>query len=107
MHPRVEIREDVMFGQDKPDRSGRSENLSPGGICIISDSCLPQGSSIVIDISVKHTVTDGRETWENITVYGKVVWLDSPPGTYHKMGVEFSRRNEKLHRIYELKKSDL
>lgn len=96
-----------MFGVNKPARSGKSENLSPGGMCIISDSYLPQGSAIVIDISVKHTITDGSETWENITVYGKVAWVDSPPGNYSKMGIEFSSTNEKLHMIYEHKKSEI
>lgn len=95
-----------MFGEDKPDQIGKSQNLSPAGICIISDRALPTHSKIVISINVKHVFSDDNENWENITVYGKVVWVDTPPGIYSVMGVEFDQENEKLVRVYEIIKSE-
>ncbi len=102
-HPRVEIRENVMFGEDKPVYSGKSENISPGGMCIISDRALPTKSNITIIINIRHNSSGDSETWEDITVEGEVVWVDAPPGIYSKMGIKFKKQNDRLTKIYEAK----
>ena len=104
-YPRIEIRENVMFGEDKPVHNGKSENLSPEGMCIISDKVLPPKSNIKININIKHYTAENKETWENITVDGEVVWVDTPPGIYSKMGIKFKQHNDRLIQIYEAKAS--
>ena len=94
-----------MFGEDKPVHNGKSENLSPGGMCIISDKVLPLKSNITININIKHNTAENIETWEDITVDGEVVWVDTPPGIYSKMGIKFKQHNDRLIQIYEAKAS--
>ena len=90
-----------MFGEDKPVYNGKSENLSPGGMCIISEKLLPEGSKIKIIINIKYALSGNDETWKDITVEGEVTWVLTPPGLYSKMGIKFNNHNEKLIQIYE------
>ena len=82
-----------MFGEYKPVHSRKSENLTTEGMCIISDKVLTPKSNIKITINSKHNTAENSETWEDITVDGEVVWVDTPPGIYSKMGIKFKIRN--------------
>ncbi len=96
-----------MFGVDKPIHNGISDNLSPSGMCIISDKVLSPRSNINIIIHVKHSTTENDEIWEDFTVEGEVIWASTPPGIYSKMGIKFNKPNAELLRIYEAKEPSL
>jgi len=104
---RAHFTEKVKFGYDKPIYSGISTDLSPDGMCIISDKALVPESNIIINIYVKMTKTDDAEMWEVITVKGEVIWVKHFPDAPSKMGIRFKESNEELVRIYEAKKPSL
>jgi len=104
LYRRTHFTEKLKFGYDKPLHIGISDNLSPGGMNIISDKALVPLSNIIINIYVKHTTTENDESWEDITVAGIVIWVLTPPGIYSKMGIRFKESYEELVRIYAAKK---
>jgi len=99
-HPRIEIIENVMFGEDKPIHNGISDNLSPGGMSIISDKALVPLSNIIIKIYVKKIAVVNTKKLEIITVEGEVIWVKLLPDAPSMMGIKFNKPNEKLIRIY-------
>jgi len=98
-HPRILKGVTVKFGMDNPIHDGTSYDLSPKGMSIITDKVLPAKSNIIINIYVKHSTTENNESWEDITVEGKVIWVLTPPGIFSKMGIKFNNLNEELFRI--------
>ena len=104
LYKRICFTEKVKFGYDKPIYSGRSINLSPDGVHIISDKALVPLSNIIINIYVKKIKADNTEKIEIITVEGEVIWVKHFPDAPSKMGIRFKESNEELIRIYEAKK---
>jgi len=94
-YKRIYFTEKVKFGNDKPIYDGMSVDVSPDGMNIMSDTALAPKSNIIIKIDT--------DTWGIITVEGEVVWVSSVPDLRSRMGIKFSKRNERLILIYKTK----
>ncbi len=104
LYRRTHFTEKVKFGYDKPIYSGISTDLSPDGMCIISDKALVPESNIIINIHVSRARLVDAEMMEVITVEGEIIWVKHFPDAPSKMGIRFKGSNEELVRIYEAKK---
>ncbi len=103
LYKRIYFTEKVKFGYDKPIYNGISTNLSPDGVCIISDKAFVSLSNIIINIYVKKIKVDNTTKLEIITVEGEVIWVKHFPDAPSKMGIRFKESNEELVRIYNAK----
>ena len=104
LYKRTHFTEKVKFGYDKPIYNGISADLSPDGMCIISDKALVSLSNIIINIYVMKLKVDNTEKLEIITVEGEIIWVKHFPDAPSKMGIRFKESNEELVRIYKAKK---
>ena len=107
LYKRIYFTEKVKFGYDKPIHNGISTDLSPDGMCIISDKALVPESDIIIKIYVKKIKVDNTEKLEIITVKGEVIWVKHFPDAPSKMGIRFKESNDELVRIYVAKRPSL
>jgi len=107
LYRRIYFTEKVKFGYDKPIYNGISTNLSPDGVCIISDKAFVSLSNIIIDIYVKKIKVDNTTKLEIITVEGEVIWVKHFPDAPSKVGIRFKESNEELVRIYVAKRPSL
>ena len=107
LYKRTHFIEKVKFGYDKPIYNGIFTDLSPDGMCIISDKALVPLSNIIIDIYVRSASLVDAEMMEVITVEGEIIWVKHFPDTPSKMGIRFKESNKELVRIYEAKKPSL
>jgi len=106
-HPRILIDEKVNFSTDYPTNEGFTYNLSPNGVSLISDTALPVGSNIKINIYFKRYDTNNAESEEVVTVEGKVVWVSGHSDLPAKMGIKFNKPNPELLRFYMKNEAEL
>ena len=94
-HKRILLGDKVEFGVNDYIFNGKSYDLSPNGISIISENALPVGSKIMIKI---HSDIAGT-----ITVDGEVVWVNSLRNLPSKMGIKITKSYPKLIEVYRTK----
>lgn len=94
-HKRIALGDNVEFGVKDFIFNGKSYDLSPNGISIISEDALAVGSKIIIKI---HSDIAGT-----ITVDGEVIWVNTLRNLPSKMGIKITKTYPKLIEIYRTK----
>jgi hypothetical protein len=85
-HPRYAIGLDVSAAHDGGKVTGRTRDLSRGGLCMLSDDSIPVGKTCEVNLAL---VFSENQFSENMVLPSLCVWCTPIKGGQHQIGFKF------------------
>ncbi|HTM21744.1 MAG TPA: PilZ domain-containing protein [Kofleriaceae bacterium] len=84
--PRFAVEAAVTLRQAEQTASGRTSNVSSGGLCATVDRAMPRGATIDVELAL---VFDEASISEPLVLPARVVWATEVGPGRHQVGVSF------------------
>jgi c-di-GMP-binding flagellar brake protein YcgR len=97
-HPRYAIELDAAIVTDERQLSGRTNNLSKGGFCMLADDSLPLGTPCRAKLAL---VFSENQFSEHLELEATVVWSTPTAGRY-QVGVKFAKLDAQSRNYLDL-----
>src|SRR5690242_5917077 len=85
-HPRYALEATVKLTTPTRESTGRTANLSRGGLCAMMAEAFPVGDAVAIDVAL---VFDNDSLSEPLSLKGRVVWCAKVKASY-QVGLAFT-----------------